>query len=213
MIHSRLFAIALAGSIAAASVTPVCARLQNGGFELPSLQEGVYQNLSGNQLPSWTITTWDVNVLNLPVDSFIGYEAFEGQQVLANGSGHGTIIQDFATTPGREYRLRLAYADTPYASGEKFGIVQIENPIADDLVLSTSITHSTSTDTFADWTLFNSKFRANGSVMRLRLILHPWYLGGLVFDAVSVTEIPEPSGVCLLGPIVALSLSRRSRNS
>lgn len=187
-----LWAIVI-GSIGA---TVSRAQSNNASFELPTLAEGQYSTLSGTQLPSWTIASGNVDLANLPVLPYIPYDAFDGAQVLdLNGLENGAIYQDFSTVPGFSYVVTFAYADNPVEGGDSTADIRISNVANAAVLLSNSISHSTSTGTFADWQHFTNYFTATGPQSRL------WITstsasnspsGGIILDSIVVNTFGDP---------------------
>jgi hypothetical protein len=185
----------------AAVICIICAKiarahLNNGNFEVPALAEGQYLNLIGSQLPYWTITSGSIDVANLPVLPYVPYDAFEGAQALdLNGSENGAITQDFSTLQGFSYVLSFSYADNPYEGGISSADVRIVNAASGAALLSGSISHSTSTGSFADWQYFTNYFTATGTLSRLSIASTSTSnspSGGIILDNIIVNTFGDP---------------------
>ena len=202
--------------ISGIAVTPVTASslLMNGGFEAPVQGDGNGETFNpGNtdMFPEWTVFGGDVDVADLPINPFVLYSAFEGEQVLdLNGFVRGSIYQDFVTTPGQEYKLTFAYSDNPFEGGDSTADVTVTDIglLSDTILLSDDVTHSTATNTIpdADWMLYSDTFFAIGTTARLEFVstsLSNSPSGGIILDDVSISAIPIPAAFPLFMSAIA----------
>jgi uncharacterized protein DUF642 len=209
-------AICCVASVASAN------NLTNGGFELPALVPGAFVTIPPGGEPvgfAWKVTSGDVDVAHLPVTPFVEYPAFEGVQALdLNGTITGAISQDFPTIVGQAYAVSLAYADNPVAGGTSTASVKVTDVATTASLLSTSISHSTSTNSppFADWLTATFGFTATGTTSRLSIAstspdTSP--SGGVILDAIDVHAVPEPASWILLAAFfVVVPFCRQKRN-
>jgi hypothetical protein len=197
-------------------VTSAAAQLLNGGFEQPPLPDESFVTSSSNEITSWTVTSGTVDLANLPVPPFVPYTAFEGEQAVdLNGIDRGTLAQNFGTVPGQLYQLTFAYADNPYEGGTSTADIEVENAADSLSLLTSSVSHSTSSGSFADWQVFSGQFTAVSNLSRIIFTSTSpsnSSSGGITLDAVAVAQIPEPSSAALLmmaaGGILSWTLRR-----
>ena len=181
--------------------------LVNGGFELPALPLGNFQVISpGTEPPGfgWTVNFGSVDVSHQP-NAFVLYDAYEGVQLLdLNGNERGEIYQDFATSPGQIYQVSFAYTDNSQEGGTSTAGVRVNDVGGLNLLLNDPVSHSTATNgppPNADWQIYTGSFQAIGLLSRLTFTsTSPSNSpsGGIVLDAVSVTNVPEPASATLL---------------
>lgn len=99
--------------------------LINGGFEAPALPAGQSMVIGPGSEPAgfgWTVSSGTVDLAHLPIDPFVLFPAFDGNQMLdLNGNGPGALFQDFATVPGQVYLLSFVSADHPFEGGGQHG--------------------------------------------------------------------------------------------
>ena len=195
--------------------------ISNGSFESPPQTMGAFLTIGPGDEPSgfaWTVFSGNVDVAHLPVSPFVQFSAFEGNQAIdLNGTVRGSIFQDFATNPGQQYGLTFAYSDNPSEGGVSSALVSVTDTNSMVSLLSTSVMHSTSTNgppADADWFLFSNTFTATGSTTRLAFTstsASNTPSGGIILDAVSVSAIPEPNSLFLVGLGLAGTMLRRRK--
>jgi len=197
-----LCTVALLGGLTAGEASANL--IVNGSFEEPVIAAGfVVFNSVGQGIPGWTITSNDVdidrnNVLGTNI------EAHDGSQWIdLNGFSRGIIAQFFDTVVGQGYALRFFYADNPFNNTE--GVEKTGNfTVRDDsfaLIAQGEFSHSTTTGAGADW--FDSgiiQFVAASASTRLAFSgdLDSGSVG-VYLDSVSVTAVPEPATLSLIG--------------
>ena len=174
----------------------------NGGFESPVVPPNlnfVTFSAGSGALPGWTIVAGNVDVAPSSRPAGTGFwPAFQGNQSLdLTGSVPGILEQQFTTTPGEAYLLSFAYANNPYGGTvERTANVSV---FGAGTLLSRNISHSTSTLSAMDYTLFSGTFVANSSASVLRFTSTGGAtLFGVVLDAVSVVAVPEPTSFTLV---------------
>jgi Protein of unknown function (DUF642) len=195
--------------------------LVNGGFEAPALTPGAFTTIAPGGEPAgfaWKVASGDVDVAHLPVTPFVDYSAFEGNQGLdLNGTMLGAIYQDFATVAGQSYSLSLAYADNPdHLAVVKSASINVQAIATSGVLLATSISHSTSTNSppIADWLTATFGFTATGASTRLTFSstsADTSPSGGIILDAIDTRAVPEPTSAALLVAALASLLAVRTR--
>jgi hypothetical protein len=194
----------------------------NGGFETPALAPGAFQTIVPGGEPAgfvWSVTSGDIDQAYLPVNPFVDYPAYEGNQAVdMNGTVRGALSQVFATSPGSTYSISLAYADNPLEGGVSSADILLTDVGTTTGLLSSSIFHSTSTNSpaNADWQVFSALFTAIGPLTKLSIAStspSDSASGGIILDAVSVdASVPEPAaGVLCLSAALALGLAARGK--
>ena len=176
----------------------------NGSFEEPVISaDFVVFNSALQGIPGWTITLNDVDIDR---SNLLGtnIEAHSGNQWIdLNGFSRGIIAQFFDTVIGQTYALRFFYADNPF--NNQTGVEKTGNfTVRDDafaLITDGEFSHSTTTGGGADW--FDSgiiHFTATSATTRLA------FSGdidgdatGVFLDSVSVTAVPVPATLSLIG--------------
>jgi choice-of-anchor C domain-containing protein len=180
--------------------------LTNGGYESPVLAPGGFVLINPGSEPvgfGWTVNFGSVDLAHLPVSPFVLYSAFEGNQALdLNGNERGGVSQDFATIAGQAYQLTFAYADNPLEGGISSASVRVSDVTLNSTLLSTSVFHSTSTNSpaNADYSFYSGTFTAAGSLTRLEFAstsASNSASGGILLDGVNVSAVPEPTATSL----------------
>lgn len=183
--------------------------LANGGFEEPVLAADSFLTIDPGMEPAgfdWVVTAGTVDIGSLPLTPFVLYAAFEGSQALdLNGTSRGTVSQDFTTVAGRVYRLEFVYADNPFETGVSSADIVVSDVVSAGSLLTDSVTHSTSVNSptpDADWMFYSDTFTATGALTRLvfeSTSASGSASGGVLLDAVSVSEVPEPGSLAVCG--------------
>ena len=194
----------------------------NGSFENPNINEfwttrqpavgtilspsqGLWvQFQSGNtEMPGWTVTQGNVDLVRTEWTSFAG-----SQSVDLVGRALGGLQQTFTTTPGSMYRLSFEYANNWFNGG---GTASVEL-IGQGSIFTDTVSHFNSTNSNMNWVNYGTNFIANSNSTTLRFTaLTSSGDGGVVIDNVSVVQpVPEPSSFVLLGiAILAAGCGKR----
>jgi choice-of-anchor C domain-containing protein len=196
---SRLvgFAVSVGWSVFALSARAEL--IVNGGFELPDAGVTFVGRNSGDNFGGngWTVDLGEVD----HVGGF--WQAAVGAQSLdLNGSNAGAVYQDLATTPGQKYLIRFALAGNPFGEDDKrLEILWDDAQIAD-------IVFDQNTQTSTDMGWLYKEVTAVAVDSSTRLTFHSLtgamngnqgfqtYYGPAI-DDVSVTAVPEPTGLAL----------------
>jgi hypothetical protein len=210
------FLAALVVAVTLGSVNVGIAGLINGGFETPGLAPGIFVTISPGGEPAgfgWTVDSGNVDVGYNPVEPFVDFPSYEGNNGLdLNGTMRGAISQVFDTVVGQSYLVTFFYADNPVEAGISTADVRVTDVASSIDLLSTSISHSTSTngtaavgDGNANGSFFSESFVATGLSTRLSFTstsASDSASGGILLDDVQINEssaVPEPSSLALLG--------------
>ena len=212
--NHRLFTVTLFLSVAAATATPAANLIQDGGFEQPVTSTFVDVTAPDTTtIPGWNVTGGSVDVVNAAGNGFDVGPAYEGAQYLdLNGTTAGTISQVLPTLSGTTYLLQLAYAnnyDPPSSLTASVTVTGVSSTL-----LSTSITHSSSVAGNLNWTIFSQPFTADGSSATLTFESQDSGNGGVFLDAISISQVPEPSAEAIFpfGAAILGLLFLRRRN-
>ena len=216
MYFQSFFRVALIGAFGLVATSAFADQIVNGSFESPVAPVNSFVTVfNGGSLPGFTVNQTSVDVVN--AGYYGGAAAYDGLQVLdLNGTpGPGGVSQTFATTPGQQYKLFFAYADTP-----GYGAQSAQVSISNSSFMTQTITRTgTSVAGNLNFSLFSQVFTATGTSSTLdftgNLTGNP--NTGILLDAVSVTSaVPEPSAMVLLatafGAVLFLSMRKTVRS-
>jgi choice-of-anchor C domain-containing protein len=188
----------------------------NGGFETPVAPVNSFTTLGAGSsaMAPWSIVSGSVDVIGANY-----WPAFQGVQSLdLNGNSAGTISQSFTTTPGTSYTLSFAYANNADASTLTPTATVSVLDGANATLLSQDVSHTGSTHTNMNYSLFSASFVADSATTTLRFAggTSTWAFG-IVLDAVSVNPsvaaVPEPSNLIFggLAALAGVAYARRRR--
>ncbi|MDX1696567.1 MAG: DUF642 domain-containing protein [Ketobacteraceae bacterium] len=192
---------------AALSATAQANLIQNGGFEDigSSTALGGYGSASTWQIYS-AIPDWNASQnIEIWTNNFI-VPAYEGNNVLelnahpGNAGGAFSIYQSFGTVTGQEYELTFAGRKRQANSNESFRVE------VGDLV--TSIYNQA----YGSWTEYSYNFTAlsDWTTLTFTSLDGGGDTTGNIFDAVSVTSVPEPGTFAMIGlGLVGLAFQRK----
>jgi hypothetical protein len=206
MPRSARFAAALAATLAVAA-GPACAAnlITNGSFEAPSVG-GDWNLFPNGSVPGWTSNN---NEIEIDHTTILGGPAYDGaQSAEADGSTFDTISQTVSgLTVGAQYALSWAYGTRPGSGPQELDVSFGGAPIAVDTADGSAGT--------VVWTLNSRVLTATAPTETLSFAAIDRGGNSKVgneLDAVSLTAIPEPASIALLGSgLVWLGLYRRKR--
>lgn len=213
----------IAGLILCILAAPGFANLiQNGSFELgnPSFSAYGFQSLFA--FDNFTINSWVVS--NGSVD-YIGsyWQAAHGVRSLdlAGLYSNGTIFQTFPTTPGTPYQVTFALAGNPdvqpRTTSVQVWVKDTSNNVFASTVFNYTVngqTHSSMGWVYVSWTFTAQSALTTLGFTSLDTYNDPqWgYSYGPALDDVTVTAIPEPATLALVGlGLIAAGFLRRRR--
>lgn len=203
----------LAALLLLASAAAGANQVANGSFEDPVIAAASFQNIAGGSEPpgfGWSVVFNNVDLISTGVLGITGPMAAGSQALDLVGFGTGgAIAQSFATTAGTTYGLQFSYANNPIVTGTASASVQVTAGPA--TLLSTTVTHDTSTAGNLAWTTYSATFTATGSTATLRFDnTIGGGNGGVFLDAISVTPVPEPTtwGMWLAGLAIGAGVQR-----
>jgi len=208
-----------AGALACIPASASAADLiDNGGFELPGVDNACCSTVPPSALPGWDVLTGNVNVVIGTFGSSAGNLAFQGSQYLdlVGQGGVGSLSQTFNTVAGQAYQLSFAYSHNLFSNlSSAAASFSVGN-------LAGTVTHSGGSNADLGWLTFTDTFVAGGATSTLTFINTAGGANeGIFLDAVSVNEVvvnatravPEPAtwAMLLIGFAAAGSALRRPK--
>ncbi len=208
MTRSAWLAVA-AVSAALASAGPARADLvTNGSFEAPSVG-GSWNLFPNGSVPGWTSNNNEIEIDYTPILSGAGTPAYDGaQSAEVDGTTFDTLSQTVSgLTVGGTYTLSWAYGSRPGSGPQQLDVSFGGSPVATNT--------SDGSGNSVAWASNSYTVVANATSETLSFAAVN--VGGAPavgneLDAVSLTAIPEPASLCLLGSgLLGLPLLRRKR--
>ncbi|HZH97738.1 MAG TPA: DUF642 domain-containing protein [Fimbriimonadaceae bacterium] len=205
----KKIALALAG-FGLASVAS--AQLINPGLNMTAGHTSTQTVGAGATYNGWTVGSG-------PAIEFVPstvWQTHEGDGAIdLNGTqGPGTIFQQFATTPGQSYRVDFWYSGNPGPNGSTMGTKSFDVLWDGNQAGIFTFVHQ-ATDRWNNmrWLSGSVTVLATGTSsilsFRGRNFNHPD--AGAAIDDISVTPVPEPATIAMLGMGAAALFRRRKR--
>jgi len=174
----------------------------NGSFENPGNTSITapqhFIQYTGNALPGWTIAgNVDVVDENLPNTVYRWQDAeVAGKQSLdLNGNQAGTISQVLSTVANVDYYLTFSYSKNPYGGAA----VKTAQVLLDSNLFANITASAPSTPNNMNWTSVTYIFTALSNSTTLSFKSTSSGSNGVTLDAISVSAVPEPTTLALLG--------------
>jgi choice-of-anchor C domain-containing protein len=184
-IQKNLIALAFVISSASASAVP----FQNGSFE-GDFSNG-FTTISGSEITGWTVTSGTIDWINTYWNASQG-----GYSLDMNGNGPGTISQSFDTVAGQQYAVTFDLAGNPDDNHQAKTLAVISTGGSTETYSFDSLTNSHGN---MEWMARTFFFTASGESTTLSFSGTGNSAYGPALDNVSVTAVPEPASLALLG--------------
>ncbi len=200
MLKHLLAGLALSSALPAFAATNLVA---DGSFESAGVTAGNYADFTGGDLPGWLALPGDT----IEVRNGIVGNAQDGVDFVELDSTHNSsILTSFNTVLGQAYQLTFYYsgrpASTAYNGSFAAGVVPASSNGLSVNVAGTSVNLTSPANTSLDnlWTLYTATFTGTGKSMSLMFSAtgdNDSY--GSSLDNISVTAVPEPASIAMLG--------------
>jgi hypothetical protein len=199
---------ALAVSVLCAEHAPAQSILSSS-FETPDIPDITTIHPGDTLLEDWSVISGSVDLIDISNTRTLG-PAFDGTQYIDLDGNPGTILRTFTTTPGLSYMVTFAYANNYYK--QPGASVQVRLYGDSGIQLAIPLFHFSSQAGNLNWSVFSREFSAADDITTLEFSSSPSLaMAGILLDAVSVQQVPEPSAAVFLTGSLAPFLSRRKR--
>jgi len=193
LIHTLLLVFMCAVPVHASNI------VINPSFETPLIPNGSFSLFSS--IPGWNLASGP----SIEIQNHVAGSPFDGNQfVELDSTGESAIFQDLATLPGTAYQLSFAFSPRPGVAVNSLQVLWAGTPV-------TTINSSGVGLPDTSWTVYTFNLTATAATTRLQFSgLGPSDSLGEYVDAVSVSDVPEPSSVvlCMAGLAIA-AVSRK----
>lgn len=200
MLKHVLAGLALSSVLPAFAATNLVA---DGSFESAGVTAGNYAYFTGGDLPGWLALPGDT----IEVRNGIVGNAQDGVDFIELDSTHNSsILTSFNTVLGQAYQLTFYYsgrpASTDFNASFAGGVVPASSNGLSVSVAGTTVNVTSPANTSLDnvWALYTATFTGTGKSMSLMFTAtgdSDSY--GSSLDNVSVTAVPEPASIAMLG--------------
>lgn len=210
----RLLAAAAASALLAAGSAHAASLLVNGDFESFGDATKQYYGYSYGDgfgaLPGWSFDYGNVDIVTSDTPWSPPYAGVGALDI--NGYTAGSIYQSFNTVIGRSYAVSYAFSrNAMNANNPARAKISVAGQEVD--VTAPYDTNRFGTPYGIKWETSGFSFVATGATTTFRLSTTDPGSGGVFFDSVSVTGVPEPAtwAMMIVGFGAAGALLRRSR--
>lgn len=202
-------AIAAAATLAtAAGSANAVELLVNGGFDnigaampegwggLTYYTDGTHVAPTGLTIPGWTVTSGSVDLTS--TGSYWGPADSPGYSLDINGWDPGTITQSFGTVLGRLYTVAYAYSRNLAGAPDPATATVSAGGVTENVIAALNDPAFGFGSHGMLWKHDGFTFVGTGQLATIELKATTGGNGGVFFDSISVTAVPEPAAWALM---------------